>query len=167
MAIVLRNVETSDLQEIADVVRVAFGGDSEVTLVNRLRDDSLIMVELVAVEGETVVGHVVYSRLMAEIDGRRLNAAALAPVAVRPDRQDQGIGSALIERGLTILQEAGTDIVFVLGHPSYYPRFGFEAELAVRFAAPFPGPAFMALAFDPDIASGGEGSVTYPSAFDA
>jgi putative acetyltransferase len=71
--------------------------------------------------------------------------AALAPVAVLPDHQRRGIGSALIRRGLELCRKRGCAAVLVVGHPEYYPRFGFSADLAAGVKAPFSGPVFMAI----------------------
>ena len=103
--------------------------------------------------------------LRAEMDGRTIRAAALAPMAVQPDLQNQGIGSKLVEEGLKVVRERAFDGVIVLGHSAYYPRFGFSAELARRLAAPFSGEAFMALELVPGALDGSMGSVSYPAAF--
>jgi putative acetyltransferase len=84
-----------------------------------LRAAGLVIFSLVAVEQGSVVGHILFSELAVEVDGRRMKSAALAPMAVRPDRQRQGIGSRLIETGLAMLRDRGYDAVIVLGHPEY------------------------------------------------
>lgn len=161
----IRPETPADENEIAAVNRAAFGGEAEVALIARLRAEGVVMIALVAVSGPEIVGHIVFSRMTAEIGGRTLHALALAPVAVAPAVQSRAIGSQLIEAGLTIAKESGQDAVFVLGHPRYYPRFGFDPALAARFKAPFHGPAFMALALKPGALDGVAGSVTYPAAF--
>ncbi|MBI3473326.1 MAG: N-acetyltransferase, partial [Candidatus Solibacter usitatus] len=93
-------------------------------MVDRLRDDGLAIVSLVAVENEEVVGHILFSELPIATAGGVINAASLAPTAVRPGRQGRGIGSALVRRGLELCRQRGIGIV-VVGHPHYYPRFGF------------------------------------------
>jgi putative acetyltransferase len=93
-------------------------------------------------------------------------AAALAPLAVAPARQRRGIGSALVRRGLDVCRERGRAAVIVLGHPSYYPRFGFSAALARGFRAPYAGEAFMALELTPGALAAGAGDVRYPKAFE-
>ncbi len=100
-------------------------------------------------EGEGGIdGHVLFTRLAIETDAGAspLSATALAPVSVAPARQRAGLGSALIRYGLTRLEAAGEHIVFVLGEPAYYRRFGFDANLGARFSCPWPGPYFMARA---------------------
>jgi putative acetyltransferase len=150
---------------IADLNRAAFGGDAEGALIARLRNDGLVLVERVALDANRVIGHILFSRLDVEIDGRKVSSAALAPMAVRPDRHRQGIGSRLVQDGLAELRSVGCEAVIVLGHPGYYPRFGFSAALAAKLNAPFKGEAFMALALMLGALDGHAGSVTYPDAF--
>lgn len=151
--------------EIRTVLAAAFGGEGEAELVERLRADGLVRRALVAVEDGEAVGHVVFSDLAVEVDGRKVDAAALAPVAVRPDRQRRGIGAALIRAGLEALRRDGCEAVVVLGHPGYYPRFGFSATLARKLAAPFAGDAFMAMDLAEGALAGEAGTVRYPGAF--
>jgi len=136
--------------EIAEVVRAAFAqrygsGDGEVGLIEALRADGDVLVEMAALEKDEIVGHVLFSRMMAEPPTCRIGA--LAPVAVRIDRQNQGIGDALIRAGLAACQEKGSDAVIVLGDPPYYRRFGFDPALAAHLASPYAGPHLQALEF--------------------
>ena len=130
----------------------------------RRRSDKRVVVSLVAERAGWVVGHILFSHLPIATAGRVIAGAALAPVAVLPPFQGQGIGSALIRAGLRRCAELGSEAVVVLGHPGYYPRFGFSATLAQRLDAPFSGPAFMALELAPDALSSG-GTVRYPAPF--
>lgn len=150
---------------IAALHRAAFGGASEADLVERLHRDGLVLVSLVALDKDDVVGHVLLSRLAVTLDGRAIEATALAPVAVMPDRQHQGIGSALIRAALDRARVRGIEAIFVLGHAEYYPRFGFSPALAATFESPFRGDTFMALALRPDALAGTRGTVRYPAAF--
>jgi putative acetyltransferase len=150
---------------IADLNRTAFGSDAEGALITRLRDDGLVLVERVALDADGLVGHILFSRLEVEIDGSTVRSAALAPLAVRPDRHRQGTGSRLVQDGLAELRCVGCEAVIVLGHPGYYSRFGFSATLAAKLNAPFRGEAFMALALMAGALDGHAGSVTYPDAF--
>lgn len=160
----IREETAADGVGIREVNRLAFAGDEEARLVDRLRADGEFIVSLVAVDDDAVVGHALFSRLPIERGGDVVRAAALAPVAVRPDRQRQGIGSALIRRGIALCRERGCAAVVVLGHPEYYPRFGFSAGRAANLRAPFSGPAFMALELESGALAGG-GEVRYPPAF--
>ena len=96
---------------------------------------------------------------------RTLRGAALAPMAVLPQQQRSGIGSMLVRRGLEICGQRGVEIVVVLGHPTYYPRFGFSAELAGKLQCEYAGPAFMALEIRPGSLPAAGGVVRYPAAF--
>lgn len=133
----LRPRRVDDDGAIAAVDDAAFAGGSEATLVRELRAAGVAAIELVALEGSRLVGHILFSSLEVAVDRRPLRALALAPLAVHPDRQRRGIGGELIRAGLAEARTAGWEAVILLGHPDYYPRFGFSAELAAKLAAPF------------------------------
>ena len=125
----IRAEKPVDFEEIDDVVRAAFGQQDEVDLVHRVRelDGYVPALALVAVDDDgTIVGHVMLS--YAHVDDRRV--LQLAPLAVRPDRQRQGVGDVLTRAALELADERGEPLVLVLGHPDYYPRFGFESARA-------------------------------------
>jgi putative acetyltransferase len=126
---------------------------------------SIALVSLVAEIDGRVVGHILFSRMWIETPTGRVSAVALAPVAVRPHHQREGIGSRLIERGLELVKARGEGIVIVAGHPQYYPRFGFSTEKARFLRSPFPAEAFMAMELRAEALQGIEGSVVYPPAF--
>jgi putative acetyltransferase len=158
----IRYAKVADHAAIAAVNTAAFGRAGEADLVARLRADEDVMFELVADEAGEVVGHILFSRLWAD---RAELYAALGPVAVLPDRQRSGLGGSLIRSGLECVREFGAHGVLVLGHPAYYPRFGFSAAAAARVRSAYSGnPAFMALALEDD-AFERPLSVTYPEAF--
>lgn len=158
--------ETSqDIEAIAALNRAAFGGEEEVEIIDRLRRDGLFALSLVERDAEPVVGHILFSELDVSVDGRPVRAVALAPMAVPPARQRAGIGTRLVQHGLSMLKDRGYEAVIVLGHPGYYPRFGFSATLAAKLAAPFTGAAFMALELKPGALAGTSGAVRYPRAF--
>lgn len=162
----VRYARPADHAEIAVVVEgaftEAFGQSTEVDLVSRLRADDDVMFELVAEAEGQIVGHILFSRLWADHPGL---FAAMAPVSVRPGLQRAGTGGALIRTGLEYCKEFGARGVVVLGHPAYYPKFGFTAEAAARIASPYSGsPSFMALALE-DGAFDAPLSVAYPDAF--
>jgi putative acetyltransferase len=161
----IRDETPSDFPTIESLLRLAFGGPYEAALVRRLRSDALVAVALVAEVEEEIVGHIVLSWLPTRIDGRPVRAVALAPMAVRPERQRRGIGTALVRHALRMGALAGAEAAIVLGHPTYYPRFGFSAALAAKIASPFTGASFMALELKPGALSGGTGSALYPDAF--
>ncbi|WP_374571841.1 GNAT family N-acetyltransferase [Phenylobacterium sp.] len=161
----IRHARPADRPAIGEVTAAAFGRTDEADLVERLRKAGDVMFELVAEEDGQIVGHILFSRLWA--DRIELLYAALAPVSVRPDRQRQGLGGELIRAGLDACRDFGASGVLLLGHPDYYPRFGFSAEAAAQVASPYAGsPAFMALALE-DGAFEGPLTVAYPDAFTA
>lgn len=143
----------------------AFGRSYEADLVDRLRADGVVRLSLVAVEDGEVVGHILFTELPTQVDGREVDAVALAPMAVDPRRQSAGVGSALVREGLARLARDRFEAVIVLGHPAYYPRFGFSAALAAKLASPFAGEAFMALELAAGALRGEAGQVRYPAAF--
>jgi putative acetyltransferase len=158
----IRHARPTDHAAIRAVVEAAFDKAEEADLIERLREAGDVMFELVEeTEGE-IVGHILYSRLWAD----SLNLyAALAPLAVRPDRQRDGIGKRLTIASIDTAREFGAHAVVVLGHPAYYPKFGFSAEAAARLNSSFSGsPAFMALALEPG-ALDAPLLVAYPDAF--
>jgi putative acetyltransferase len=142
-----------------------FGGHYESRLIEDLRAAGLDAVELVAVENDDIVGHILFSVLATTIDRQTVPALALAPMAVRPDRQRRGVGSALVRAGLDLARDRDWRAVIVLGHKGYYPRFGFSAALARPLETPFSGDAFMALELAPGALRGEKGRATYPPAF--
>lgn len=161
----VRSEKTADHAAISEVQRAAFGRDAEANLVAALRNDGLMLASLVALHDEVIVGHVMFSALRVEVLGRDLVAASLAPLAVAPDFQRRGYGSALVMAGIEVLKARGCEAIIVLGDPNYYARFGFTTSLTHNLRAPFRGPAFMGLELSAGALTGHVGSVTYPSAF--
>ena len=162
---IIRAETTADHAAIREVHRLAFGQEDEGRLVDALRAGGFVAVALVAEEAGRVVGHILFSDLPIVTRTGTVDALALAPLAVVPDRQRRGLGSALVREGLRACAARGHRIVIVLGHPEYYPRFGFSARLAEPLHAPFSGPAFMALELVPGTLEGVEGDVVYPPPF--
>jgi len=161
----IRPETPADRAAVAEVNRLAFGGEAEGRLVERLHADGLVVASLVAEDAGRVVGHILFSRLPLETARGDLPAASLAPMAVRPERQGRGIGAALVRAGLAACRERGCVAVVVLGHPGYYPRFGFSAALAAGLEAPWRGEALMALELVPGALAGRRGRLRYPAAF--
>jgi len=131
----------ADLADVLHVERAAFGQEDEAELVANLLADPTAqpLLSLIAREGERAVGHILFTA--ARIEGAPdVSATLLAPRAVMPDAQKRGIGGALIGRGVELLAEGGADLVFVAGHPGYYPRHGFEVAGRLGFAPPYPIP---------------------------
>ena len=143
MSVKVRDAVEQDRPAIDDLVRAAFGpgeGPEIVHLIGELLADPSAqpLLSLVAETDQEVVGHVLFTRAQIEAEGPVVNAYLLAPLAVHPRYQSRGIGSRLVNEGFKRLAEDGGDLVFVLGHPTYYPRFGFD-EAGIRgFEAPYP-----------------------------
>jgi len=165
----IRPEETRDHDAISRVHRAAFGQESEVKLIIELRKSKDFSPELslVAVMDGEIVGHILFSPVMIQSGKRSVHALALAPMAVQPESQKQGIGSQLVEKGLECCRRLGHQIVIVVGHPEYYPRFGFSAARARGLEAPFPVPeeAFMVIELTQGVLDGVSGMVVYPAPF--
>ena len=158
----IRFARAADHPAIAEIVEAAFGQRDEARLVERLRADGDALFELVSETDGQLDGHILFSRLWA--DSKELYAA-LAPLAVRPGLQKTGVGSALTRASVEQARQFGVHGIIVLGHPTYYPRFGFAAETAARVTSVYAGgPEFMALAVEPG-AFDAPLSVIYPDAF--
>ncbi|MFV1968837.1 MAG: GNAT family N-acetyltransferase [Pirellulaceae bacterium] len=155
-----------DRKPVWNLNQAAFGGDDEANLVDALRNGGFVEVSLIAeVDGE-VVGHILFTRLAIITNTGTVEAVSLAPMAVLPIHQRQRIGSKLVEAGLEACRKQGHKIVVVLGHPEFYPRFGFSAELAQPLESPFGGgEAWMALELASGALAGVVGRVEYPLPF--
>jgi putative acetyltransferase len=161
----IRPETAADHAAIREVNRLAFGGEGEARLVDSLRDGGHARMSLVAEVDGRVVGHILFSTLTITTAQGEIEALSLAPLAVIPSHQRKGIGSSLVREGLRACREAGHRIVIVLGHPEFYPRFGFSAKLAEPLPSSYSGPAFMAVELVPDALKGIEGEVRYPPPF--
>jgi putative acetyltransferase len=168
MSVIIRPETSADHEAICHVNRLAFGQDEEARLVEGLREGGYLRLSLVAARAGEVFGHILFSDLPIITESGTAPALALAPMAVLPAFQNQGIGSALVRRGLDECRRQGHQIVVVLGHPHFYPRFGFSAKLAASLASPFPGgESFMAVELVPGALDGVKGRVQYPPPFGA
>jgi putative acetyltransferase len=161
----IKETGVADLAALTALHDAAFGGPHEGRLVADLMAGGLAAISLAAVEDGVIVGHILFSPLVVEVDGDTALGLALAPLAVHPSRQQIGIGTALTQAGLAAAGQAGWEAVIVLGHPTYYARFGFSADLAKGFESPFAGPAFMALELTKSALSGRKGKIIYSSPF--
>ena len=161
----IRPETIADRDAIRNVNRLAFGQDAEARLVDALRDGGFVRLSLLAEQGRRVVGHILFSDLAIITQDGTMPALALAPMAVLPEFQNQGIGSALVWRGLDACREDGHRMVLVVGHPGFYPRFGFSAELAARLECPYAGEAFMAVELVKDALEEVRGRIVYPPPF--
>lgn len=167
-SVLIRTESTGDIGEqcaIRSVNQAAFGGPEEADLIDSLRGAGHALLSLVAECERGVVGHILFSRMWIKTASALVSAVALAPVAVLPEYQRKGIGRRLIEHGLEILRGKGERIVIVVGHPAYYPRFGFSTGKAALLEGPFAREAFMAMELSDGALTGVQGPVIYPPAF--
>jgi len=161
----VRPAEPRDAAAIRAVHLAAFPTAVEADLVGRLDAGRDSVVSLAVDADGELVGHVLLSRMRVSGDGREFRALGLGPVGVIPGHQGAGLGAALIGGALAIARATGEELVFVLGEPDYYRRFGFSAAAAAPFASPYAGPYFMALALSPDLKLPVAGQAAYAKAF--
>ena len=158
---IIRPEQASDALAIAALVEQAFGQKDEAGLVDQLRAAGDAIISLVAVQDDSILGHVLFSVMTAP-----LRALGLAPVSVLPSHQRRGIGQTLIREGLRQAKELNWQAVFVLGDNAYYEKFEFSAELTLGIVSPYAGPHFMALSLGGDLALAGI-KIDYSPAFAA
>lgn len=167
MAFNIRAERPEDYDAVHQVNEQAFGQPNEANLVDALRNSHQPQISLVAeVEGR-IVGHIFFSTVRIESETSKTAALGLAPMAVLPEFQNQGVGSALVRRGLEECRSLGQEIVVVLGHPEYYPRFGFVPARGKGLSCEYPVPdeVFMALELREGALSGRKGLVKYGPEF--
>ncbi|HME58563.1 MAG TPA: N-acetyltransferase [Terracidiphilus sp.] len=161
----VRSERSEDCAAIRLVNEEAFGRRDEADLVDRLRAQGIVLASFVAEVEGLIVGHILFSRMSIETTDNSVAAVALAPLAVMPKFQRQGIATLLMVHGLDWLRGGSEQIVFVLGHPDYYLRFGFSTDKARFIDSPFNPKSFMALELKPNVLEGIRGKVRYPQAF--
>lgn len=165
----IRFEKSGDRPSIRALNEEAFGQSAEADLVDELRRACQSAISIVAVEDEIVVGHIMFSPVTITDGERILEGMGLGPMAVRPNRQRQGIGSRLVTRGLEIIKDRGYPFVIVLGHPEYYPRFGFVPASLFDVKCQWdgiPDNAFMIFVLDQDMAGNIRGVARYREEFD-
>ena len=141
----IRKTTEPDVEDVLNVHVKAFGlnkGAEISDLVHGLLNDptALPLLSLIATKDNHVVGHILFTKAHIENGGSSVSAVILAPLAVVPEAQSQGVGGQLIREGLKLLAKLGVELVFVLGHPEYYPRYGFKPAGVQGFEAPYPIP---------------------------
>ena len=137
MAIIIRAEIPSDIEAIYKIEAAAFEGEAHAELVNQLRAEEELILSHVAVVNDKLVGHAAYS-LVTVTDGdivRRF--PALGPIGVMPRCQGRGIGSALVRAGLEAIRDMGNGLVFLVGSPLYYPRFGYQPAQPLGFTSDY------------------------------
>ena len=158
----LRLEETTDWLALRSIYEAAFGQLTEATLVQHLHTDGDIILSLTAY-AEEPVGHIAFSRLSIDA-APSIKGCALAPLAVIPAAQGQGVGTILIEEGLRRMKAESYDFVVVLGEPNYYGQFGFTTALARQLKTLYDGPYLQALALS-EKGKEAHGSISYARAF--
>ncbi|OTW96602.1 GNAT family N-acetyltransferase [Bacillus thuringiensis serovar cameroun] len=171
--VTIRQEQKNDYRKTEEVVKEVFLNEEfsdkkEHELVKRIRECDAFIPELsiVAVDKE-IVGHIMLSKITIEQGGTTVDSLALAPVSIAPSHQKKGIGGKLITAALEKAKELGYGSVVVLGHPEYYPKFGFERASQWNIKAPFevPDEVFMVMELRENTLQGVEGIVQYSSAF--
>ncbi len=157
---IIRHETPEDIPAIADLNDRAFGETTQSRIIAELRDEDQVVSSWLAIMDEKIVGHLLFYTI--GLDGQDITIG-LGPVCVSPDHQKSGIGSALIEHGLSEIDRQKYLICFLLGHVSYYPRFGFSSELGAQFVSPWHRPAFMGLSLTDDAPK--SGTLTFPKAY--
>lgn len=176
MDMIIRQEQPSDYTETEKVVETAFAAaehsdQNEHHLVARIRQSDSFIPELtlVAIEKDSckIVGHILLSKITIGSDDQVAESLALAPVSVLPDYQSKGIGKRLIVEAMNTAKELGYYSVVVLGHPAYYPKFGFKKASQWGITAPFEvaDEVFMAIELQDNALAGVSGIVQYPSVF--
>ncbi len=138
----IREATEADLSKVLFVEQAAFGHEEEANLVKDLLSDASAnpSLSLLAFADNQAIGHILFTAARLQGTQSDVSISLLAPLAVLPDYQRQGVGGQLIKEGLARLSAAHVDLVFVLGHPDYYPRYGFNPAGVQGFQAPYPIP---------------------------
>jgi len=165
---IIRQEKPEDVIDISALNELAFGQPQEAKIIDKLRNNCGNLLLLVAIENGKIVGHILFSP--AEIEGPRgvIKGMGLAPMAVLPEMQRQGIGTQLVKKGIEELRRFQCPFIIVLGHPEYYPRFGFERALLYGVKSQWegiPDDVFMILWLDTSKAGQVSGLAKYREEF--
>jgi len=166
----VRLEEPQDIPSVRIINEQAFEQPVEADIVDKLRLSCPEALSLVAVDEGRAVGHIFFTPATIDIENGTIEGIGLAPMAVLPERQRQGIGSSLVQHGLKVLRKRSCPFVIVLGHPEYYPRFGFELASSHGLKIQWPGvpdEAFMVIVYDAGALPQGGGIAKYRDEFDA
>ncbi len=165
----VRHETPEDISAIRQVTEMAFNDTTTADLVDALRKNGHSVLSLVAIQDEDVIGHVMFSPVKIVSDTESFDAISLAPMAVLPDLQRQGVGSELVRRGLSELRQRDYGVCVVLGHAEFYPRFGFlpAQQFKIRCKYDVPDEAFMVTELRKGALAKICGTVEYSNEFDA
>jgi len=163
----IRPEKEEDYPAVRRINELAFRNPNEANLVDGLRINASPYISLVAVDDKKIVGHIFFSPVLIESEKGSFTAIGLAPMAVLLERQNEGIGSLLVRQGLEECKRNGHNIVVVLGHADYYPRFGFVTAKTKGLSCEYPVPDenFMVAELTPDALNGRDGLVVYHTEF--
>ena len=163
----IRRETPEDIDSIRYVNEQAFGQKGEAELIDKLRKRDVVTLSLVAVQNKQIMGHILFSPVTVESEGSRFEAISLAPMAVLPAYQRKGIGSQLVQVGLKECYQLGHEVVVVVGHPDYYPRFGFVPAKTKGIDCEFgvPNEAWMVLELREGALAGRKGTVKFQPEF--
>jgi putative acetyltransferase len=166
MRIRIRPETDADMADIFKVNAAAFPTEAEARLVDTLRESAGEYISLVAVKDQNIVGHIMFTLVTLE-PFDELHLMGLAPMAVSPSLQRDGIGTELVNAGLQICRELGVGAVAVLGHPEYYPRFGFRpaSQWGIKCEYDVPEEVFMLMELSPAYLQDYQGTIRYHAAF--
>lgn len=164
---IVRAERAADLDAIRRVNEEAFGREVEAHIVERLRKRGALTVSLVAVENGEVVGHIAFSPVTIESGPSSFEAMGLGPIAVLPAHQGKGVGSQLVRAGLDECRRLGYEVVFLVGHAEYYPRFGFvrARPRGIECEVEVPDDAWMVLELREGALAGWQGTARFQREF--
>ncbi len=164
----IREEEDSDIQKVWKVNAEAFETEGEANLVNDLRNSGTSYISLVAEEGEDIIGHILFTPVDLIGDKSDVRVMGLAPMAVVVKYQRKGVGSQLVKVGIERCKAHGCDALVVLGHPEYYPKFGFVPSVDYRIKSEYevPDEVFMVLELSDGSLKNKAGTIRFHAAFD-
>ena len=166
-ALIIRQEASADASAIRHVNQQAFRQTEEADLVDTLRRRGAFTLSLVALLADQIVGHILFTPVQIESADSSFEAIGLGPMAVLPTHQRNGIGSRLVQAGLEECRRVGHGVVVVVGHPEYYPRFGFlpARRFGIRYEEEVPEEVFMVLELREGALAGRSGTVRYQPEF--
>lgn len=159
-SITIRDETAADYAAIDRVNNLAFKETAQSQIIRDLRETGEALWSQVLLKGDQIIGNLMFYKVWLE---GNLITAGLGPLSILPEHQRQGYGGQLIRSGLEKCDPALHQIIFLLGHPDYYPRFGFSSKLGAQYKSPWPRPAFMGLKLNPNAPT--SGTLTFPQAY--
>jgi len=158
--VIIRHEAPDDYEAITSLNDLAFGETAQSKIISELRESSEALWSKVLLKEDNIIGHLMFYKVWLDGD---LITAGLGPISIHPDYQRRGYGGQLIRSGLKKCDPERHQIIFLLGHTEYYPRFGFSSELGSNYVSPWPRPAFMGLKLNPSAPT--SGTLTFPKVY--